>query len=270
MTKLNGKVAIITGAGRLRGIGYSSAIAFAKLGAKVVVTGTGRKQENYPEDEKKVGWKDVESTANKIRELGSESLFFNLDVTDEKQVQYVINEVYKKFNAIDILVNNAAVAIGTDRSPITEVDLNTFQKVVDVKVTGSYLCTKHVIPFIKKNKSGGKIVNIASLSGKKASANNLAYNAANYAMVGMTQSMAKELGPFGINVNAVCPAIVDTQRMDLYGRSDTWEEMSKRSSIGRNGSPEEVGDFVAHLCTEETSWITGQSINMCGGTVMEH
>ena len=234
MTKLNGKVAIITGAGRLRGIGYSSAIAFAKL------------------------------------ELGSESLFFNLDVTDEKQVQYVINEVYKKFNAIDILVNNAAVAIGTDRSPITEVDLNTFQKVVDVKVTGSYLCTKHVIPFMKKNKSGGKIVNIASLSGKKASANNLAYNAANYAMVGMTQSMAKELGPFGINVNAVCPAIVDTQRMDLYGRSDTWEEMSKRSSIGRNGSPEEVGDFVAHLCTEETSWITGQSINMCGGTVMEH
>lgn len=270
MTKLNGKVAIITGAGRLRGIGYSSAIAFAKLGAKVVVTGTGRKQENYPGDEKKVGWKDVESTANKIRELGSESLFFNLDVTDEKQVQYVINEVYKKFNAIDILVNNAAVAIGTDRSPITEVDLNTFQKVVDVKVTGSYLCTKHVIPFMKKNKSGGKIVNIASLSGKKASANNLAYNAANYAMVGMTQSMAKELGPFGINVNAVCPAIVDTQRMDLYGRSDTWEEMSKRSSIGRNGSPEEVGDFVAHLCTEETSWITGQSINMCGGTVMEH
>ena len=123
---------------------------------------------------------------------------------------------------------------------------------------------------MKKNKSGGKIVNIASLSGKKASANNLAYNAANYAMVGMTQSMAKELGPFGINVNAVCPAIVDTQRMDLYGRSDTWEEMSKRSSIGRNGSPEEVGDFVAHLCTEETSWITGQSINMCGGTVMEH
>ena len=134
MTKLNGKVAIITGAGRLRGIGYSSAIAFAKLGAKVVVTGTGRKQENYPEDEKKVGWKDVESTANKIRELGSESLFFNLDVTDEKQVQYVINEVYKKFNAIDILVNNAAVAIGTDRSPITEVDLNTFQKVVGLKM----------------------------------------------------------------------------------------------------------------------------------------
>ena len=270
MKKLDGKVAIITGAGRLRGIGYSSAIALAKLGAKVVVTGTGRKQENYPEDEKNIGWKDVESTAEKIRELGSESLFFNLDVTDEKQVQYTMNEVYKKFKSVDILINNAAVGIGSDRNPITEVELSTFQKVVDVKVTGSYLCTKHVIPYMKNNKSGGKIVNIASLSGKRAQVNNLAYNAANYAMVGMTQSMAKELGPFGINVNAVCPAIVDTQRMDLYGRANTWEEMSKRSSIGRNGSPEEVGNFVAHLCTEETSWITGQSINMCGGTVMEH
>jgi len=270
MNKLDGKVAIITGAGRLRGIGYSSAIALAKLGAKVVVTGTGRKKENYPEDEKKLGWKDVESTADKIKELGSDSLFFDLDVTDEKQVEYVMNSVYKEFKSVDILINNAAVAIGSDRSPITEVELSSFQKVVDVKVTGSYLCTKHVIPYMKKNKSGGKIVNIASLSGKRAQANNLAYNAANFAMVGMTQSMAKELGPYGINVNAVCPAIVDTQRMDLYGRSDTWNEMSKRSSIGRNGSPEEVGSFVAHLCTEETSWITGQSINMCGGTVMEH
>ena len=270
MSKLKGKVAIITGSGRLRGIGYTSAIAMAKLGANVVVTGTGRKPENYPDDEKKIGWKDVESTAEKIRQIGSQSLFFNLDVTDENQVKHVIQETYNKFNSIDILVNNAAVAIGSDRNPITEVDLKTFQKVVDVKVTGSYLCTKHVIPYMKKNKSGGKIVNIASLSGKRAQPNNLAYNAANFAMVGMTQSMAKELGPYGINVNAVCPAIVDTQRMDLYGRTDTWDEMSKRSSLGRNGTPEEVGDFVAYLCTNEASWITGQSINMCGGTVMEH
>ena len=122
---------------------------------------------------------------------------------------------------------------------------------------------------ITQNK-GGKIVNISSVMGKRGMPNTLAYNAANFAVIGMTQSMAKELGPYGINVNAVCPGPVDTSRMDSFGRDTQWEELASRSAIGRNGTAEEVGNFIAYLCTEDTSWITGQSINIDGGTVMEH
>ena len=115
---------------------------------------------------------------------------------------------------------------------------------------------------------GGKIVNISSTAGKRGSANTLAYNGANFAIVGMTQSMAQELGPHKINVNAVCPGAVETARMDVV--RDNWEDMAKNTPIGRNGSDEEVGNFCAYLCTEAASWIHGQSINLNGGQVMEH
>ena len=86
----------------------------------------------------------------------------------------------------------------------------------------------------------------------------------------MTQSLARELGPHKINVNAVCPGVVDTARLDLLGRSESWQQLAAGAPMGRNGTPKEVGAFVAYLCTEAASWITGQSININGGTVMEH
>ena len=117
---------------------------------------------------------------------------------------------------------------------------------------------------------GGKIVGVSSDAGKSGSANTLAYNAACFAMIGMTQSLAQELGPHGINVNCVCPAAVDTSRMDQFGRGTVWKEKSDRHPIGRSGTPEEVGEFITYLCTEAASWIHGQSINIDGGMVMEH
>ena len=119
-----------------------------------------------------------------------------------------------------------------------------------------------------KQGDGGKIVNISSTAGKKGSANFLAYNAGNFGVVGMTQSMARELGEYNINVNAVCPGAVDTSRMDVV--RDDWDKMAAATPIGRNGSDKEVGDFCAYLCTEAASWIHGQSINQNGGSVMEH
>ncbi len=86
----------------------------------------------------------------------------------------------------------------------------------------------------------------------------------------MTQSMAREFGPMGVNVNCVCPGAVDTHRMDDLGRGDTWTNMAANTPIGRNGTDEEIGDFIAYLCTEAASWIQGQSINLNGGTIMEH
>ena len=268
MGELDGKVAIVTGAGRLRGIGRAAAVSLAKLGADVVVTGTGRKPENYPDDEKAIGWRDIESVADLVRAEGRRALPLVADVTNRDHVKNMIDQTIKELGRIDILINNAAYARAEDRVPILDLNEDTFQKVVDIKITGTFLCTKGVVEHMIKQGDGGKIVNISSAAGKRGSANFLAYNAANFGIVGMTQCMAKELGPHNINVNCVCPGAVDTSRMDVV--RDDWDTMASNTPIGRNGTDDEVGDFCAYLCTEASSWIHGQSINQNGGTVMEH
>ena len=242
----------------------------AKLGADVVVTGTGRNPDTFPDDEKAIGWNDIETVAERVRDLGRRALPLVVDVTNRDDVKRMVDETIKEFGRVDILINNAAYARAEDRTPILDLNEDTFQRVMDIKVTGTFLCTKAAIKPMIDQGEGGKIVNISSTAGKRGSANTLAYNGANFAIVGMTQSMAKELGPHNINVNAVCPGAVDTHRMDILGRGDTWSNMADTTPIGRNGTDEEVGDFCAYLCTEAASWIHGQSINQNGGTVMEH
>ena len=268
MNMVGSKVAIVTGCGRLRGIFRAAAVSLAKLVSDVVVTGTGRKPENYPDDEKAIGWRDIESVADLVRAEGRRALPLVADVTNRDHVKNMIDQSIKELGRIDILINNAAYARAEDRVPILDLNEDTFQKVVDIKITGTFLCTKGVVEHMIKQGDGGKIVNISSAAGKRGSANFLAYNAANFGIVGMTQSMAKELGPHNINVNCVCPGAVDTSRMDVV--RDDWDTMAANTPIGRNGTDDEVGDFCAYLCTEASSWIHGQSINQNGGSVMEH
>ena len=272
MGELDGKVAIVTGAGRLRGIGRAAAVAFARLGSDVVVTGTGRDPETFPLDEKEIGWRDVESVADLIRAEGRRAMPLAVDVTNRLEVEGMIEKTLEEFGRVDILVNNAAYRVGEDRVPIIELDPDVFKSVMDVKVTGTYLCTRAAIKPMIEQREGGKIVNISSTAGKRGSANRLVYDGANFAVVGMTQSMARELGRYGINVNCVCPGLLTTHRGDMLiertGR--TWQQVAANTTIGRNGTDEEVGDFVAYLCTEAASWIHGQSINHDGGNVMEH
>ena len=270
MGDLDGKVAIVTGAGRLRGIGRAAAVHLAKMGADVVVTGTGRSPDRYPDDEKAMGWRDIESTVEQVREQGHQALSLVVDAMDRGQVQMMVDRTIEAFGRVDVLINNAAFARGPDRVPIIELDPDIFQKVIDIKVTGTYLCTKAVLPHMIKQGEGGKIVNISSSAGKRGSANTLAYNAANFAVVGMTQSMARELGTYNINVNCVCPGAVDTHRMDDLGRSERWQQMGVNTPIGRNGTDDEVGGLIAYLCSDAAAWIHGQSININGGTVVEH
>ncbi|MCZ6875455.1 MAG: SDR family NAD(P)-dependent oxidoreductase [bacterium] len=270
MGDLDGKVAIVTGAGRLRGIGRATAVHLAKMGANVVVTGTGRSPDRYPDDEKAVGWRDIESTAEQVREQGRQALSLVVDAMNRGQVQMMVDRTIETFGRVDVLINNAAFARGADRVPIVELDADIFQKVIDIKVTGTYLCTKAVLPHMIKQGEGGKIVNISSSAGKRGSANTLAYNAANFAVVGMTQSMARELGTYKINVNCVCPGAVDTYRMDVLGRGERWQQMGATTPIGRNGTDDETGGLIAYLCSDAASWIHGQSININGGTFMEH
>ena len=235
MAELDGKVAIVTGAGRLRGIGRAAAVALARLGADIVITGTGRSPESFPPDEKAVGWRDVESTADEVRAEGRRALTVIADVANREHVQAMVDKTIEELGRVDVLINNAAYARGPDRVPIVELDPDIFQRVMDIKVTGTYLCTKAVIKHIISRGEGGKIVNISSSAGKRGSPNTLAYNAANFAVVGMTQSMSRELGPHGINVNCVCPGAVDTHRVDDLGRGERWTEMAASTPIGRHG-----------------------------------
>ena len=269
MGELDGKVAIVTGAGRLRGIGRGAAVAFAKLGADVVVTGTGRNPNSFPPDEKAVGWKDIESTSEQVRAEGRRALPVVADVANAEQVQSMVDRTIEEFGRVDILVNNAAFARGPDRVPILELEQSIFERVLDVKLVGTYLCTKAVIKHMI-DQGGGKIVNVSSGAGKTGGANNLSYNAACFAQVGMTQSMAHELGPYGINVNCVCPGAVDTSRVDDLGRGEQWQELVSNIPIRRAGTDDEVGAFITYLCTEAAAWIHGQSINMDGGYMMIH
>jgi 3-oxoacyl-[acyl-carrier protein] reductase len=270
MGELDGKVALVTGAGRLRGIGRAAAVALARMGADVVISGTGRDPSTFPDDEKAVNWGDIEGTAEQVRAEGRRALPVVFDVTEQEQVSGAVLEAVREFGRIDILVNNAAIARGEDRVPLLDLDPALFQRVVDVKITGTYLCTREVIRQILKQEEGGKIVNISSVAGKRGTENTLAYNAANFAIVGMTQSLAREFGPHGVNVNCVCPGAVDTSRMDSVRPDDRPVRAKPSDPVGRWGTDEEVGDFVAYLCTEAASWIHGQSININGGSMMEH
>ena len=270
MGELDGKVAIVTGAGRLRSIGRATAVALARLGADVVVTGTGRDPDTFPDDEKDAGWRDVESTAEQVRAEGRRALPLVSDACDAAQVQRMADAAVAELGRIDILVNNAAFPYGPDRVPLDDVDSDIFRRVIDVKVFGTFLNARAAAKVMIEQGDGGSIVNLSSVAGKRGSPNTLAYNAANFAIVGMTQSLARELGPHGINVNAVCPGLVNTSRLDPIGRGQRWSELASTSALGRHGEPEEVAGLISHLCTRAASWINGQSINIDGGMVTEH
>jgi 3-oxoacyl-[acyl-carrier protein] reductase len=270
MGQLEGKVAIVTGAGRLRGIGRAAAVALARMGADVAITGTGRDPASFPDDEKAAGWNDIASVAEQIEAEGRRALPLVFDVTDAAQVDAAFAQCIDKLGRVDILINNAAVARGEDRTPIEDLDIDLYQRVVDVKLRGAFLCTRAAVVQMYAQNEGGKIVNIASVAGKRGSANTLAYNAANFGMIGMTQSMAHEFGPHGINVNCVCPGAVATSRMDDVSPDNRPERKLPGDPVHRWGSDDEVGAFVAYLCSAGAAWIHGQSINQDGGAVMEH
>lgn len=250
-------------------MGRASAVALARLGADVVVTGTGRDPSTYPADEVEAGWGDIESTCEQIRAEGRRALPLIVDIANPGDTNMMAQRTTDEFGRIDILINNAAYAMVPPMGPILDVRLEHFQKCVDIKVTGTFLCTQAVLQHILDHGQGGKIVNISSTARKRGGTHTLAYNAANFAVVGMTQSMAQELGPSGINVNCVCPGSVETSRSDFRG-AEWRRERAANTPIGRNGTDDEVGNFIAYLCTEAASWIHGQSININGGIVMEH
>lgn len=162
---LDGKVAIVTGAGRLRGIGRTTALALADLGADIVVTGTGRDPAKFPPDEKAVGWRDIESTADQVRERGRRCLPLIADVANSTDVKRTVTTTLQDFGRVDFLINNSAFARGPDRVPLLELSEELWRKVLEIKLTGSFLMCQAVIPALLKQGQGGRSLTFPPLPG---------------------------------------------------------------------------------------------------------
>lgn len=266
---LKGKVAIVTGAGRHNGIGRFIALSLAREGADVVITGSGRPPEQYPDDEKEMGWRDIESVADEIRELGRRALPLVVDIRDAEQCQKLAADTMAELGRIDILVNNAASSRGNDRVPLVQLDEEEWRRVLDVNLTGTFLVTKAVGQKLIDQGNGGAIINIGSIAGRQGMPNFGAYATSKAGLVLFTQVLAMEMAMHKVNVNCVCPGLIDTHRMqDITRPGPVRDAVVTGIPLGRPGDPAEIGDFVAFLCGPGGSYVHGQTIHVDGGRVM--
>lgn len=268
MSELQGKVAIVTGAGRYNGIGRHIALALARRGADLVITGSGRPPDTFPEEERQMGWRDIESVAEEIRAMGRHALPLVVDVRKAEEVQRLATEAKREMGRIDILVNNAAAGRGKDRVPLLDLEESEWKRVLDVNLNGTFLVTRAVGRVIVEQGEGGKIINISSIAGRVGMPNFGAYAVTKAGMVLFTQVLAAELAQHGINVNCVCPGLIDTYRMQDITRGPVRDSVVRAIPLGREGTPEEIAELVAFLCGPDASYIHGQTIHIDGGRVM--
>ncbi|MDH5686381.1 MAG: SDR family oxidoreductase [Candidatus Bathyarchaeota archaeon] len=249
MMKLKGKVALVTGAGR--GIGKAAAILLAKEGANVVVND--------------VDLQSAKETAGDIRSIGCEALPVEADISDKTEVVRMVETVIKNFTKIDILVNNAGIFSSV---PLIDMTEDEWDKMMDVNLKGVFLCSQAAMKFMIKQRSG-KIVNIASLAGKVGGIYAGAHYAASKAgVICLTKSLAKQLAQYNINVNAVAPALIETDMMKDWPKQIR-ESLLRQVPLGRFGAPDEVAETVLFLVSEGANYITGATIDVNGGLLMD-
>jgi 3-oxoacyl-[acyl-carrier protein] reductase len=268
LTGLEGKVAVVTGAGRMRSIGRPIAVELARAGCDIVLTGTGRSPDRYPDDEKAAGWRDIESVAEEIERLGRRALPMVSDVSDSDAVDDLAARVVAEFGRVDFVVNNAGAARGEDRVPVIDVAPDVWRRVIDVNLNGTFYMSRAFGRILVEQGSGGAIVNISSIGGKWMAARTSAYAASKAGIHAITCAMAQEVGPNGVRVNAVCPGIIDTYRLDDVPRGATWDNLiATQIPLRRAGSGEDIAWMVVYLCSDQGSWITGQFYTVDGGTL---
>jgi NAD(P)-dependent dehydrogenase (short-subunit alcohol dehydrogenase family) len=279
MAGLEGKVALITGAGGMKGIGRATALKLASQGADIALTDVQRAPEDLPPVEVRTQWRGVDSVAEEIAACGRRGLRVWCDLGSSEQIQTMVREVVDHFGRIDMLVNNARAIIGRDKVPITELREDVWQHFLAINTTAVFLCTKFVGQIMILQGQGGRIINIASDAAKRASAMGAAYSASKFAVLGLTQAAALDLAPYGITVNAVCPGPVNTDRLSYWERAQAEAqgvpleefrarvvaELGQATPLGRIAEPEDVASLVAFLASDEARFITGQGYNINGG-----
>jgi 3-oxoacyl-[acyl-carrier protein] reductase/meso-butanediol dehydrogenase/(S,S)-butanediol dehydrogenase/diacetyl reductase len=278
MTNLSGKVALVSGAARYRGLGRAIALRLAEDGADLVVTGRHRDPDARPDNEKEIEWQGVESLAAEIEAMGRKALAVEADVTDKAEVQRLIDETSAKFGRLDIIVNNAGVPSGAGDAPILDMDDDLWYDTVDINLNGVYLVSKIGGRLMRESGNGGSIINISSTAGRRGIPDYGAYCATKFAVVGFTQQLALELTRDDIRVNCVAPGSHSTDMMDgtigrtanKFGMStdDVRARIRAAAPMGRQGLPSELAASVSFLAGEDSSFMTGQTLNVDGGAFM--
>jgi 3-oxoacyl-[acyl-carrier protein] reductase len=278
MSEFAGKVVLVTGCARARGIGRAIAVAFARAGADVVATdvaaGGTRNENEEGLEEKRLGWKGLDSLAGEIQGLGRRVLTLVGDVSHAADAERFVAEALAQFGRIDVLVNNAAAPHGADRRLIWEVPEEAWDLVINVNLKGAFLMSRAVIPHMLERGSG-RIINMASVSGKRGTARRGAYSASKFGIIGLTQVMAQELGAHGITANAICPGSVETSRRESTSRRErALVERDPNAPVlslpptGRVARPDDIARLAVFFASEASDHITGQAWNVDGGPAM--
>jgi 3-oxoacyl-[acyl-carrier protein] reductase/meso-butanediol dehydrogenase/(S,S)-butanediol dehydrogenase/diacetyl reductase len=279
MPGLEGKVALITGAGGMRGVGRASALKLASQGADIAITDIQRDATDLPPGEVRVEWRGIQSVAEEVEALGRRCLPVYCDLSVEEQIEGLVGQVRDHFGRIDILVNNARAIIGRDKTSVTELPREVWDHFLAINSTAVFLCTKFAGREMVGRGEGGRIINVASNAAKQASAMGAAYSASKFAVLGLTQASALDLAPYNITVNAVCPGPINTDRMSYWERDQAADrgmsleefrggivrDAGERTPLGRIAEAEDVANMVAFFASEDASFITGQAYNVNGG-----
>lgn len=266
MQRLKDKVALITGGAS--GIGRGIVKKFAEEGADIIIFDVFLRS---PEEVDKVK-AEIES---EIKSLGRKSLLLKVDVSDSRQVEENVKKSIAEFKRIDILVNNAGIMPANYAQPIVKLKEEHWKHVIDVNLNGVFYCSKHVgKQMIKQrdksnpDKIRGKIINMSSVEGKHGMELFGAYSATKFAVIGLTHTLARELAPKNILVNAICPGSVKTPLMGQLANDMTGNlgaALGMKPLINRSATPEDVANLALFLASEESNYITAQAINVCGG-----
>jgi len=273
MNDLSGQVALVTGAGDEHGIGRAIARHLAQEGADIAVNDLPHQGGG--------AWSGLTAVVSEIEQLGRQAIGVTADVSDSRQVDGMMSSILERFGRLDILVNNAGAPAGPDRVPTVDLEEDVWDLVLNVNAKGTFLCSRAAARHMIKRGGQGKIINISSISGKRGVARFAAYCASKFAVIGFTQSLALELAPYKINVNAICPGLVDTERvlgiadgMKPEGmtaerfRDQMIEDAARSNPLGRIGQPRDVAEVAAFLASAESDYLTGLAVNVAGGTVM--
>ena len=244
---LNGKIAIVTGASQ--GIGETIAVEMAKSGANVFCIARNKDA--------------LDSTINKIISNGDKASAYSCDISDNEQFNNIVTDIFKEYGSIDILVNNAGI---TNDTLLMRMSDDQWDSVLNINLKGSFTCTRSVIKYMMKKKSG-RIINITSIVGLTGNAGQANYAASKAGLIGMTKSIAKEVASRGITANCIAPGWIETAMTDQLN-DDLKNKFLSQIPTGKIGYPRDIANTVIFLASKEAEYITGQTITVDGGRII--
>jgi len=274
MYGLDGKVAIVTGAGGKAGIGRGIATRLAAEGAAVVVSDLN---DNGTPD-----WGGLPAVVDEINASGGRAIGLTGSVSDSDDVASIVEGAISEFGQVDILVNNAGAPAGPDRVNVVDLPEEVWDLVLGVNLKGTFLMSQAISRHMLQRGGGGKIINMSSVSGKVGNAKFAAYCSSKFGVIGFTQSLSREMAEYKVNVNAICPSLVETERVfgmasalkpDEQTSTEEWRDemvaqVNSTNPLGRIAQPKDVADVAAFLASSQSDYLTGLAINVAGGSWM--